>query len=219
MSLSELRKRIAIATRQAFVEAKSSHGHEALYAFALYTLDDAVVVNPSLNTELAYQRNSSRPQSHTRSEEDRLGNERWSPYEWEYECEGLEFFRPVNEMINDRGQAIYNSDDANGFIEFKASVMASMVLALLDLESEKLFDRNAKSDAMTIFCSVPNSECTTWFEHDSARRLNSQSVFDRFNSERVAYLAQCDENFPPKDDLLYDKYLALIEVYALSLTT
>lgn len=47
---SDLRRRIEDAARQAFLDVLESHPDEHVYAFALYSDEDAMTVCPSTNT-------------------------------------------------------------------------------------------------------------------------------------------------------------------------
>jgi hypothetical protein len=206
-----LRRRLAESARHAFSEVRRTHPDEAFYAFSLYTVDDAVGISPSACSDQAYARVRSKYVADGAfTEADLLGNFRWSPYDWEYDCAGSEFFGPVNELINYRGSGRYDEMDADGFINFKARVLAAMVLALADLEAEGLFGAGLARRSVTVFCSIAHSDCAAWLEADSARRLNPAEVFEVFSAERVAYIDEGSDALEPGDDNLYAKYLALV---------
>ncbi|MDG3004284.1 DUF4303 domain-containing protein [Paludisphaera mucosa] len=99
-----LRRLLAESARRAFSKLREMRPNETFYAFALYTVDDAVVLSPSANTEEAYARVRSKYASSGKfTEAGLLGNFRWSPYDWECDCVGVEAFDPVIALINDRG--------------------------------------------------------------------------------------------------------------------
>jgi len=217
-----LRQEIALATRRAFDAVRAARPDEEFYAFALYTVDDAVGVTPSSNSEQAYQRGVSRwmaDEPHKQWLESRgislesflLGDERWSPYQWEYECMESDGFHVVNELINNRGVGFYDEDDLNEFVKFKASVFASMVLALNDLNEQGYFGEGSVRNSLTVFCSVADSECSIWLEEDSARRLNPPQVFQQFEAERIKWISDGSEARPPEPDDVEAAYVSLVE--------
>jgi hypothetical protein len=193
-----LRKRIAEASRLTFEAVRAAHPEQRFYAFALYTVDDAVAINPSMNSEEAYHDAVAREtadEENTRwlisngisPQASLLGDHRWSAFDWEFDCAESDSFEAINELINNRGAGIYDEGDALGFEKFKAGVMASMVLALSDvIASGAIADRIG----ITLFCSVADSEDAVWFEEDSARRLNSSTLFQAFHKERITYISE-----------------------------
>lgn len=214
-----LRQRIATAARHTFHAVRTAHPNEQLYAFALYTDDTAVGVVPSLNTEEAYQRTIAKLMADEETREwyeeknisfadSLLGDYRWSPYEWNYECVEREAFEPVMKLINNRGMGFYDEHDPLGFVKFKAGVLAAMVLALADLELEGVFGRGSDREALTVYCSIPSSDCTVWLEQDSARRLNPPQITQTFARERIKYIADGSETTP---DEVREHYLALVD--------
>lgn len=217
-----LRRRIAEASRQTYDAVRAAQGDEGFYAFALYTVDDALGISPSMNSEDAYQRTVEKQ---TADEQHRkwlashgisfsaslLGNYRWSPYDWAYECAESDGFEAVNKLINNHGMGFYDEDDPMGFVKFKAGVFASMVLALRDLNEQGVFGKGEARQSLTVFCSVPHSESTVWFEQDSARRLNPPNVFQTFSSERIKYIADESESPEAIPDDVQTAYLAMVE--------
>jgi hypothetical protein len=215
-----LRQRIGKACRQTFDAVRSSHPEERLYAFVLYTVDDAVGINPSTNSEQAYQRAAERQRADEPHKQwlelnginldaSILGDLRWNPYDWAYECAESDGFAAVNEMINYGGTAIYDENDPLGFAKFQAGVFASMVLGLTDAKASGCFGSGMEADSVTLFCSVANSEDTVWLEEDSARRLNSPAVYQTFAEQRIKWIAEdidadCDD--PDGVPALYRSY-------------
>ena len=217
-----LRRRIAEASRQTFDAVRSSHANETFYGFAVYTIDDAVGINPSTNSEQAYQRAESRVMADESQkqwlESHRislpaflLGDYRWSAYSWEYECSESDGFEAVNKLINNHGGGFYDEDDPMGFAKFKAGVFASMVLALGDLNEQGYFGKGHAREFLTVFCSVPHSGCTAWFEEDSARRLNPPGVYKTFQAERIKWIADGSETQHPEPDSVQAIYLSLVQ--------
>lgn len=210
--LEQLRRRVAEAARRSFGRMCETHPGEPPYAFALYTVDDAVAISPSGNSERGYDlARGEYGADGSFSEAGLLGNFRWSCFDWTYECEGSDYFDPVHELINDRGQARYDQDDPDGFMDFKANVLAAMVLALSDLKAEGVFDSGEGRSPITVFASITDPDYAPWLEADSARRLNSPELFEAFLAERVAYIAGDPSPPAPVGDELYDRYLALVQ--------
>jgi len=217
-----LRQRVTKAARRTFDAVRTAHPTESFYAFALYAADDAVGINPSANSTQAYKCIEDRVmadesqkkwlKSHGISlKRFLLGDYYWSAYSWEYQCAKSKGFDAVNKLINNRGVGRYDSDDPLGFVKFKSGVFASMVLALRDLNDEGYFGKGADRKSVTIFCSVPNSECSAWLEQDSARRLNPPTVFKIFAEERIKYIADGSNRRRPAPDSVQAFYLSFVE--------
>jgi len=204
-----LRKRIASAACRAFSQVRAAHPEECFYAFALYTVGDAVFISPSASSEEAYARKRAKYAGREDfTEADLRGNFRWSPFEWEYECDGADFFNSASELINNHGTARYDRREPDGFVNFKAGVFASMVLSLSDLEAEGFFGTGAARKSVIVFCSVADSGCAPWLEADSARRLNPRGALKTFSIERIAYISDEFDEIPPKGDAVYDAYMS-----------
>jgi len=217
-----LRQRIVKAARQTFDAVRAAHRDEAFYVFALYTVDDAVGINPSMNSEQAYQRAVAREtaddqhrkwlESHGISfTASLLGDQRWSAFDWAYECAESNGFDAVNKLINNRGMGFYDKEDPMGFVKFKAGVFAAMVLALRDLDEQDHFGKGVARDSLTVFCTVPHSGCTEWFEQDTARRLNPPKVFQTFFNERINWIANGSASGEPIPDDVQALYLSIVE--------
>jgi hypothetical protein len=200
-----LRKRIAVASRRAFDKVKAAHAGERIYSFAIHTTDDTAGVNPSASSAEAYERVFRKREADSEwrqwledkgiaFESSMLSDFRWSPYDWEYECEGVDEFDAVNELINFSRGGFYDRDDEFGLVRYRGRVFASMVLGLLDLESERYFGTGSDREKVTVFCSVATSYSTVWLENDSARRLNPAPVYQAFRKERIELIKDdsCD---------------------------
>ena len=114
------------------------------------------------------------------------GDFRWSAYAWEYECTEAEHFKDVGKTLNVNGR--YDPEDPEGFAKFKGCVFAAMVLALSDLVADGCFGTGETRNSITLFCSVPSSECTQWLEEESARVLNPPKLFKVFQEQRIKYI-------------------------------
>jgi uncharacterized protein DUF4303 len=213
-----LRGRIAEAVAHTFRAVRAAHPTDSIYAFALYTVEDAIGVNPSVNSEEAYRRTVVRETAEevkTKWLESNgislegflLGDHRWSAPAWEYDCDESEGFDLVNELINNDGTGVYDEEDALGFEKFKAGVLASMLLGLQDVITAGRFGAGAGMSSLTFFCSIADSEDAIWFEEDSARRLNSAASFKAFVEERIKYIADGEAPSPVDPESVQGLYL------------
>ena len=221
VDFTELRKRLGLAARQFFDSVRAEHSNDRFYSFALCTHDGANCVWAAANSEEAYKQAAAQrvaDESKTKWLDSHgislkaclLGDYRWSAFEWQYASVDPDEFSSVDELINNRGVGVYDENDPSGFENFKVCVFASMVLALSDLDADGYFGVGAARESVTLFCSVADSDCGGWLEKDSARRLNSPEVFEKFNEERIRWIAVAPETDPSDPDSLYGPYLSFL---------
>lgn len=86
-----------------------------------------------------------------------------------------------------------------------------MMLALRDLNEQGFFGKGNAPESLTVFCSVPHSGCTVWFEQDSARRLNSPKVFQTFATERIKWIGGGTQKRLRAPDDVQTLYLSMVE--------
>jgi hypothetical protein len=207
-----LREQVAAAARLAFAEVRAQHAKEDFYAFALYSVGGSCVT-PSANSEQAYaEKRVDNENDYSATE--LLGEFRWSPFSWRYECEGSDHFASIDAVLNDRGSLNYDESDPEGFTTFRASVFAAMALALGDLEAEGFFGKGKARETVTVFCSEP--DFAPWLEADSAQRLNPPEAFATFAAERLEYIASDPEDRAPKHDKVFAKYLSYLQKGSIS---
>jgi hypothetical protein len=202
MELAQLRARIRDAARKAFVAVQEQHADESFYCFALQSLDDASGVYAAANTEAGYRKCATRysPQPHPAGER----YCRWYWGEWAYTVIGEEHFKGVNRFINSENK---NIEEIGRWLRLKATVYASMALALRDLDAEGIFGTGKERKQVTLFCTVDDSFSTDWVEEESARRLNSPSVYQTFASYRKADMTPLHPDF----QLLRDEFVRIVE--------
>ncbi|PHS03367.1 MAG: hypothetical protein COA78_17855 [Blastopirellula sp.] len=170
----ELQQQIIEATRTAFTELKAAR-NEDFYSFVLYTRYSPTVIIPTANSEQAYAQfckiNSSK---YSRSQLD--FDFRWSPFDWEYQCHGVEHFFPLNDMLEEN----FDLDDPN-CESLQAELYATMISALSVLNSERLFGEGTDREEITVFCSVLDSMDADWLEMKSSEILNPSSTHTKFS--------------------------------------
>lgn len=181
-----LRTEIKEAAKKAFTAVRAEHPDERFYAFALYSDDGAMTVEPAANTEQGLDRKAKE-----------YGYDpvpswlRWMTGEWAYEADGGENFLKVYEMLETEGD--YDEDASEEFEAFRTHVYEAMIAALEDLEAEHFFGVGEAREAITLFCSISDSDDSRQLENESARRLNPPTVYQKF-------LAGWDAQAPPMEN-------------------
>jgi hypothetical protein len=177
VNFATLQQEIASAARQAFTEIRNDHPSERFYAFALYTDDSAMTVEPAANSEEALE---STAEDYDESPD--TGWLRWGTAEWAYESEGGDHFNDVYDALNVENR--YDKKDPKAFGAFKQNLFETMILALKSLDDEGFFGTGKDREAVTLFCSVSDSDDAEDLEDQSAKRLNSKAVYRRFKASR-----------------------------------
>lgn len=170
-----LRSNIRDAARRAFETVIENHPGERFYAFALYSDDGAMTVLPAVNSEEALLH-----QARAYGCAPIPNWLRWSTAEWKYEYEGSEHFETAHEMLN----VAERCNDAE-FEAFRVELYETMVQALGYLDAENFFGTGARREAVTVFCSISDSEDAEHLENESARRLNSLTVYEKFKNRYI----------------------------------
>ena len=195
-----LRVQIREAARLAFGALRAQHPDETFYAMALYTDDGAMTVCTSANSEEAFQRillgdDFSDPAS--------VAATRWFTAEWAYESVHSEHFDVPCERL--RKHVLTLDDDApaadaksfaaparrllahvlklgknDSFGVFRSKLHDTMVQALAELDQEGFFGTGSQRQALTLFCSISDSDEAEAFEDRSAKQLNPPAVFAAF---------------------------------------
>jgi len=115
---------------------------------------------------------------------------RWSPFDWQYERLGDEFFVGVREFV----RSAYNqepqfSESDECVSLFHGDVLSQLVLALHDLRKDGVF---SQFPAITVFCAQPESD--GWLERFSGKLLNSGSLDTMFLLQFAAIDPTYDED-------------------------
>lgn len=170
-----LRERIRIAAAAAFRQAKKEAGKD-LYAFALYTDDDAMTVLPAANTERAL---AARAEGYGFTTEQEIDRElRWSVGEWGLEGVGRTHFSDICSHL-----AVFATGTRTvkgGKRRFRKGVHEAAIGALEELEAKGAFGAGVSRERLTVFVSISDSDEATRLELASVRRLNPKRARERF---------------------------------------
>jgi Domain of unknown function (DUF4303) len=177
IDFSLLRIEVKEAAQRAFETVRANHPNEQFYGFALYSDDSAMTIMPAANSEEALLRKAQ--------EEGYLPIPswlRWSTSEWSYEAEGDEYFNAAYDMINAEEQ--YDEMESGSFELFREKVFLTMVQALGDLDATGFFGKGETRKAVTLFCSISDSEDAENLENESACQLNPTDVYEKFTANQ-----------------------------------
>jgi ankyrin repeat protein len=182
----KLREMIRDATRQTFIAVREACVFDKLYAFALFSDDDAVTVVPAANTEGWFRHCVAKARA---TEPESVNYYRWAFPEWGSYCQlpAVAGAAEAFEAISDSLRCDVEHGDEAEFVRYKGRVFASMVLGLQDLFNEGFFGVGKDRDQLTLLCSVSDSCCSTWLEEASARQLNSTQSYKVFLKEWKTY--------------------------------
>ncbi|QSI32591.1 DUF4303 domain-containing protein [Variovorax sp. RKNM96] len=169
-----LRIQIREAARSAFGALRAQHPGERFYAMALYTDDGAMTVCPSANSEEAFQRmlldgDFSDPAD--------VAYARWGTAEWAYEALHAEQFDAPCERLRTHVSTL---GGGRAFGAFCSRLHDAMTQALAELDQEGFFGTGADRQALTLFCSISDSDEAEALEDRSAKQLNPPAVFAAF---------------------------------------
>lgn len=183
IDFSLLRSEIAAAARCAFATVLKNHPDEQFYAFALYSDDAAMSVVPAANSEEALRRKAQNEKQDEGSPapdappvESSGEWARWFTGEWAYEAEGGEHFDRVDDLLN----AADNCADAD-FPAFRINLYETMIEALGELDAQGFFGTGEQREAVTLFCSISDSDDAEQLENRSAEKLNPAIVYEKFS--------------------------------------
>ncbi len=174
---AKLRKDVRAAAERALKELRKKAGKEPLYAFALYSDDDAMTLIPAANTESGLRACAERYGFTTAKQID--GSLRWSTAEWAYEGVGAD--RQFNEICEHLARfATGDWPVAGGHRRFRKQVYEAAIGALEDLDADGAFGRGKDRERLTLFVTISDSDVAPKLERASAKRLNSPEVYRRF---------------------------------------
>lgn len=188
-----VRRMCVNATRRAFARLERECQGDSIYAVAIYAhgrCGPPIFCGSTLKW-LAEQTTTDRfaaaddthqDQGGTTTEEDMLYS-KWSPYEWEYEAYCFDEFSGIVSHVNDLEPKL----DSETTTELHSMLLAAYVGCLRDLDNEGIFDTQRNQAFLALFCSVCDSKDAEWYEHASAKFLNSPAIFEVFFNESVAY--------------------------------
>ena len=173
VDLHTFKAEVKAAAARAFTAIKGNHPDETFYAFALYSDDGAMTVNPAANSEQALERSVA---AYGKRGKAMLGELRWSPAEWEYEDEAGDELDDAYDQLNTLLEKV--GDDE--FERFREAAYTAMVDALDELNTEGFFGRGKERAAVTVFFTISDSEDSERWERRSVKRLNPASVQREF---------------------------------------
>ncbi|RYG71473.1 DUF4303 domain-containing protein [bacterium] len=160
------------AMAAAFADLRAAHPEERFYAYALYTDDGVAGISPAANSEeglaakIAEYGDDAEP-----------AYLRWTTSEWAYEGIGWERTEATYHAITKMGQA------ADDFDAFHQDVLTLMRDVLADLDAEGLFGRGEAREAVTLLCSITDSDDAEAYERQSVHALNPPAVVERYEAD------------------------------------
>ncbi len=171
-----LAEAIAAAARSAFSEWRQAHQDERLFAFALSTIDDALYVNASVNTEESHRRTLAR--SRIQLDAPEALYYKWGPYDWEYEYIAPSHFKSLDERI----KVMYDKMHKTEFETFRQRVLEAMVQALILLRTENAIPGTPNASPVVLFATIYDSSDAKELQHRSAQAANPVDCLAEFLS-------------------------------------
>lgn len=171
LDVRAVRDQFRDASRLAIQRLAADCAQQTVYGFALCAywdgFDHVFDFFPSASTE----------QNHELRLTQNAGLDlRWSPFDWEYERLGDEFFGGVRKFVRSAFAREPQFKERDDFVSlFHGDVLSQLVLALHDLRTDGVFDQ---FPAITVFCAQPESD--GWLERFSGKLLNSDSLDNTF---------------------------------------
>ena len=127
MNFEILKQKLENATKKAFIEMYEKYGTDNIYAFALYSDEDAMTICPSTNT-LKYLENADPNDLYFK----------FAPAEWKYEMQGAS--SEFNEICRDlRDELDKINDDEEWFYRNQKQVFNTCIDVLEKLKNENFF--------------------------------------------------------------------------------
>lgn len=173
MNWEELTTDIAEAARSSFTELLAQHGHEAFYAFALYTDGDCYTVVPAANSSEQYRAKIART---GKTDPRQLAYYKWASAEWSYESFAADPFDAICDRLSEACGAV--SGDAVAFAAFKADVHRAMIEAMKRLDEESFFGE--RRNGSVLFITSSDYDEAKAMEDSSASALNPPEVYAAF---------------------------------------
>jgi hypothetical protein len=147
MDFIELKSKIEIATRQAFLEMFEKHGKDKIYAFALYSDDGAMTVCPSTNTMKHLEQ----------QDKDDLLYQKYEPAEWKYEMKGADkLFNEISAFCYDTVSVIEDNEETyeEEFEKFQNHLYETCIEVLEKLKSESFFKQIVGEEILLLFTAT-----------------------------------------------------------------
>ena len=172
MNFTELKNKIEIAAKQAFLEMFEKHGKDEIYAFALYSDEGAMTVCPSTNT-MKYLK---------KQDKDDLLDYKYEPAEWKYEGLGADkLFDEISKVCYDTVSAIEENEETyeEEFAKFQNQLYETCIEVLEKLKSENFFKQVAGKDILLLF-TVTDYEFSKEKYEEMITRLNDNEYKNEY---------------------------------------
>ena len=177
MDFDHLKEKIEEATIEAFTEMVTKHKAEGIYAFALYSDEDAMTVCPATNTL-----------AHLKQIEDKedIAYYKFSEAEWQYECEGAdEKFEEICTLL--RNEVLNNFDNEHSHPAFQNKLYETCIDVLKNLKDRNFFTDLVGSE---IFL---NFEVTDYaFSRKKTQEIIASLNDDTYKNEYFAWMKSWD---------------------------
>jgi hypothetical protein len=171
-----LAEAIAAAARNAFSEWRKTRQDERVFAFALSTIDDAIYINASVNTEESHRRTLGK--SRVQLDAPEALYYKWGPWDWEYEYIAPSHFRSVDERL----KAMYDKMHKTGFEAFRGRVFEAMLQALVLLRTEFAIPETPETAPVILFATIYDSHDAEGLQFRSAQAANPPDCVSEFLS-------------------------------------
>ncbi len=161
MNFEILKQKIESATKKAFIEMFEDYGADEIYAFALYSDEDAMTVCPSTNTLKHLET----------ADKDDLVYYKFAPPEWKYEMKGadIDFNEISNELYNEIKEI---EDDEERFNKFQKQLFDTCIEVLEKLKNENFFKNIVGKDIFLTF---------TVSDYDFEEKDNFEEIIIKLN--------------------------------------
>ena len=180
MDFVELKSKIEIATRQAFLEMFEKHGKDHIYGFALYSDDSAMTVCPSTNTVKHLEK----------QDKDDFLYYKYEPAEWKYEMKGADkLFDEISELCYNEVSILEEDDEIyeRDFEKYQNQLYEICIEVLEKLKSEKFFKQIVGEDILLLF-TVTEYE----FEKEKYQEIITRLNDNEYKNEYLDWLETLD---------------------------
>ncbi len=172
MNFEVLKQEIEDATKKAFLEINDKHGDEEIYAFALYSDEDAITVCPSTNT-LKHLSNAD-PED--------IPYYKFEPAEWKYEMKGAdkEFSNISKQLYN---EVVGRDIEEDVLSDFRKQLFDTCIDVLEKLKNENFFKQVVGKD---IFLTFTVSDYD--FDNDDLKNIVSRLNDNEYKTEYLNWM-------------------------------
>ena len=169
MDFNEFKNKLALSTKQAFLEIYNQNPTESIYTFALCNNDATISIHPSANS-VEYLEEVT--------DEDDFGFYKYEPSEWKYEYKGAEIlFKELNDICREVVEK--RDDDEDWFYQFQNQINEKCIEVLEDLKNENFFEKETGKDIFLNF-SVIDDDLNKEKQQKIIAKLNNQHYKDDY---------------------------------------